>query len=570
MKKYLLAILFVALKLSATTAVAPLCTFTAVPLAGVQAACTNSNSATPSTIVFTLDGSTPTSNGSGTGAGNGVVLAPVASGGASYTGYFSFYNTPIAVKAIAGVAGETDSAVTTYTPTVATQLVLAAGFSMQCGPGMATNCQIVSGAISWPTSVSTPKGFRIHDAGQGWSSIEPSCTTFSGALCVSPNFNWSIVDKELDGIVNHSEYGMYQLLSTPCWLQVSCDVADAVYPNGGNAPPTDLGSGPMGSSPNFNAFITALIGHTTANGNTFISAIKAIQAWNEWDLGVHWTGTIAQLYSLLYYPMTQIVRPAMPGVIIWAPSVQFEGTNNQSGNAITDLTNWLIYENAHGRFSDGPDWHAYLTLTSSTTNTPEAQFAAWVVGYLNAISALQGWAYAPTINGETNFNAALNYTCPSSEYPQPGDCPGQIARWEILLRSNGVSLVSWYYWNQTIGDNPVYSQVFGSVENWLENGNFTAAASVTSNIWTVPFHETNGLTALMAWTPSESGLNYTVPSGYTDYKTLTGATVNVTAGNSITLTTQPIMLEQNPAILAPSPATGLIAVIAEFIYDGPK
>ena len=525
------------------------CAFATGALGGVEATCANPNLTAPTIMCATLDGSTPSSNGSGTGCSHGFALAPVALGGTEYPGYFNF-NQSSAVKVITEVGGQPDSFVAYYNETVPTQTISADHFGMQCGPGESTDCPIVSGVVTWPNSIATPKVFRIHDSGQGWSSIEPTCAAYSGSLCISPNYNWSTFDAYLDAIANHAEVGMVQMLSPPCWTQASCNVADPVYPNGGTAPPTDLGTGPMGSSPNFNSFITAWVSHVSPNGNSVTSNIKVFQLWNEWDLCQHWTGTAAQLYSLLAYP-AWILRANIPGIIITTPSEQYEGTNCQDSYS-ADLATWLNLENTNGRISDVVDWHGYLTLTNSTTNIPETQWATYQSNYLSAQAAIAGWNSAPFFNSETNFDAGNGYVCPSSQYTE-ADCAGQMVRWQILHDSNGGVGLDWYYWNTTIGQTSGstasgyfgFSTAYYYAQQYLIGGHFTAAAALSSGTtWTAPFIESNGTVATWVWSTSESGASYTVPSGYTDYRDLNGGLTGLTSGESIAISVMPIMLEQ--------------------------
>jgi hypothetical protein len=544
----------------AVTASTPSCSYTATQFGDGQEACNNPNANTPTIMCGRTDNGTPVSNGSGTGCVSpAFALSPVASGGSEYTGYLSLGKSAT-LTIVAGVNGESDSAVATYSVAVATPTVLASHFGMQCGPSSLNCGPPVGGVLSFPSSIAAPNVVRIHDAGQGWSQIEPSCAAFSGSLCTQPNFSWTTFDEELDMIANHNRIGELQMLSTPCWLQDPCNVADPVYPNGGTAPPTDLGSGPMGSSPNFNAFITALVNHVSANGNPVATWIKIFQMWNEYDLCEHWTGTASQLYAMLYYPVTQIIRPAIAGVRITTPSVQFEGSNCQI-NYYTDLATWLNLENTNGRFSDWPDVHAYLTLTNSTTNTPETQWSTYVANYLSTIAGIEGWSVSPWIDSETNFDAGDGYVCPSSQYTE-ADCAGQLVRWQILHESNGAIGLDIYYWEDTIGQ-PAGSTASGyygfstpyyTEQQLMIGAHFTAAAALLSgSTWTAPLVEANGTTALFVWSPCSSGgsyntcvagTSYTVPAKYTDYKTITGGITAVTAGQSITIGVQPIMLEQ--------------------------
>jgi hypothetical protein len=510
-----------------------------------QITCTNPNLG-QSIMCVALDGSIPSSNGHGSSCmGSSWALSPVASNGIPYSGYFSI-NRSATVNIIAGVNGQADSAVASYAVTAPAQAITPYNFGMQCGPSTTeNNCPVANGVVRWPTSIATPELFRIHDSGQAWSSIEPECAEYSGSLCTSPNYHWTKFDAELDAVADHSEIGMVQMLSPPCWTQASCNVADPVYPNGGTAPPTDLGKGPMGSSPNFDDFVAVWVNHVSPVADN----IKILQLWNEWDLCQHWTGTAQQLYDLLAYPV-RLIRAAIPGIIITTPSEQYEGTNCQN-NYFADLTTWLKLENTKGRISDFVDWHGYLRLTNSTTNIPEVQWAIYQSNYLSAQAAIAGWNMAPFLNSETNFTGN-GYVCPSAQYTE-ADCAGQVVRWQILHDSNGAVSLDIYYWNSTIGQAPGstsngyygFSTPSYYAQQYLTGGYFTATAGLTSGTtWTAPFIESNGTVALWVWSTSESGSPYTVPSGYSDYRDLSGRFSAITGGQTIAIGVEPILLEQ--------------------------
>jgi hypothetical protein len=166
-------------------------------------------------------------------------------------------------------------------------------------------------------------------------------------------------------------------------------------------------------------------------------------------------------------------------------------------------------------------------------------------------ASTSGWQNTPWADTETNFNGApppgLNYTCPASQFT-PQDCTGQIVRWQLLHDSNGASLLAWYKWNVTIGLNTSYEAAYNSMMQYLSGGKFLAPCSSTTTngiaVWTCSFTEANGTSALWVWTPSESGTNYIVPSGYVDYRDLTGGKTTVNAGAPITIGVEPLMLEK--------------------------
>jgi len=141
----------------------------------------------------------------------------------------------------------------------------------------------------------------------------------------------------------------------------------------------------------------------------------------------------------------------------------------------------------------------------------------------------------------------LNYTCPAAQF-NAYDCTGQVVRWQLLHASNGAKSVDWYKWAQTVGSNPNYDTAYHYMMQYMTGGKFGGPCTSTTNgdvpTWTCNFTESNGTTALWVWTTSEAGTSFTVPSGYVDYRDLSGGTTNVTGGQNITIGTQPFLLEQ--------------------------
>jgi len=512
----------------------PSIAFGAGLLGGVEVAVTNPNSGV-TVSCFTVDGSTPATAGDGASCENGIALQQPNLGG----GYFAL-DTSATVKIVAGTSGGMDSPVASYNVTVPTQTIQAANFGAQCGDGSTNNCKNPTPppVAIWPTSTAMPKLLRLHDSKTFWSSIQQSST----------NWSWTDLDAYLELLAGHpGEIGVEQFTSVPCWDSTTgqCGII-ANYPNGTNGYPLDLT--PSGS-PSFNAFVTAFVQHCNSNGHCVKDYIQVYQMWNEWNLSVHWVGSMAQVYQMVA-PAVAIVRANVPNALIVMPSTTPASDTGLGYEA--DYRNWLSYENTHGRISDWIDWHLYLTHTSSTTFTPEQQTANYMTGagnYLAIQNGVPGWNVTPWIDSETNFSAGTGYACPAP-YGET-DCAGQIARWQILHNSNGAAGLWWYYWNQTIGNGPStpvsYGTVYQNLQNLLTGGYFTGAAVSDGNnpaTWSARFVEANGHPAVWLWTDAVNGSKaYTVPGGYSGYRDLTGVATPVIGGQGITITTMPILLE---------------------------
>lgn len=314
------------------------------------------------------------------------------------------------------------------------------------------------------------------------------------------------------------------------------------FPNGTSTPPADLT--PSMGSPSFNAFVAALVSHTTAGGHNVRDYVKVWELQNEWNLPVHLTdcGTMTQCETLLYQllgPVVGIIRANVPGSIIIMPS-----STPAASTFKADYSGWLANENATGRISDYPNWHLYMT-----TKTPETMWMAYVSGpgtLLPVQHAANGWNYTGFLDTETNF---LNsFTC-SGIYSE-SDCAGQIARWQILHDSNGGVSLDWYLFSDTIANGPStptsYATVYQNLQSLTVGGHYTAPASSdgqTPATWSAPFHTSAGHNGVWLWTDSEAGVNYTVRASYQDYRDLLGGTHSITDSQTLPLTVVPILLE---------------------------
>jgi hypothetical protein len=468
---------------------------------------------------------------------------------------------PIALLAfsLAGCSGVSSKSDIVPPPPI-TGSIAANNFGMQCGNGDTQDCEGTSSLdIVWPTSQAQPGLLRLHDAGTYWSILNPSSGTY----------NWASLDAWLDVIAQHQPVSVIQVFTwTPCWdvnppynASPYCGIANTA-PTGTDGVPMDLTAT---GSPTFNAFVTAFVQHCSAAGNCVgncpasttcatTNLIKYYEMWNEWDLTYHWVGTMAQVYQMVA-PAAAIIKQNVTGAVILTPSATKDSPTYQC-----DLLNWLNYETANGVISDWIAWHVYLSLNASTDVIPEVQWTTYNQNFLSvqqggAVSGCSsgstapGWANTPWANTETNFNGANNstYTCPSSQY-NTQDCVGQVIRWQIMHDSNGASSLDWYKWNETIGTNPDIEPAYYWMMQKFVGGKFTAAASSNGSgalaVWSAPFTESDGRTAMFVWTTSEAGTTFSVPTGFSDYQDLSGNTTSVSSGASIAVSTEPILLEQ--------------------------
>ena len=429
------------------------------------------------------------------------------------------------------VGGSPSNGVNFTFVTLPTRSIVPFNFGFQCGLGI-TNCGGPGGTIVWPQMQSQPQFLRLHDASTSWSDLSTGPGTY----------DWTRLDSWLDLIAKHRPLDVIEVFSwVPCWDASTCEGL-TVAPTGTNSPPNDLTTS---GSPSFNNFVKEFVQHCSAAGNctgncppgktcAATNLIRYYEMWNEWNTHLRWTGTIDQLYEMLA-PAVPIIRANVTNSVILTPSTT-------SGN-VSVFQSWLNLETTKGTISDWVNWHDYLS-----GNTPEQEWSQHGAIYLSAQVALPAWRNAPWADTETNFDTQT-YACPPTFTAD--DCTGQIVRWQLLHASNGAVNLNWYKWNQTIESNSQYKTAYSNMTQYLLGGKFdgpcTSTAGAPTTTWTCTFTEANGTTALWAWTPSEAGTTtFTVPSGYVDYRELTGngAKTTVYVGQSIRIGPMPIMLEQ--------------------------
>jgi len=408
----------------------------------------------------------------------------------------------------------------------------ASNFGMQCGTG-ATNCPNVGNnppTPAWPASAAQPGLLRLWDSQVSWSYLN----TAPG------NYNFAQLDGYLDDIAAHQPLVVNYVFG--CVPSFATSGPSGTTPgscgtNGSATPPDDLTSS---GSATFNQFVTALINHCSPAQNCVKTLITGYELWNEANVssgpGVRWTGTQGQLYQMVA-PAVTIIKANISDAKIFTPSI--------TGGGGSWMTGWLNAEVAGGIISNRYNIHEYLN-----NGLPEDVLSG-ANSDLAPDAGTAGWTPVPWVMTETGYDdITIPYSCNAGNtgipYSTP-DCIGQMVRWDILLFAQGSSGLYWYYWNTYIGSDPQYATAYSSMMLYLVGGTFSGPCSFTTSggvqTWTCSFIESNGTAAQFVWTTSESGTTYIVPTGYTDYRDLSGGTTTVTAGQTITIGVEPFMLE---------------------------
>jgi hypothetical protein len=488
--------------------------------------------------VYTADGTTPTVSGTTCTVTNGN-LAP--------NNYVLPVSQSVTIAVIGCLSGDTASSTVSAAYTITySSTIAASNFGLQCGFSNGA-CKNPSPPplVLWPTSIATPSVVRMLSSNTDWATMQPN----------SSGIVYTDLDGYLDALAATALVSGNPAAADEVFISVPCYLAAAPTPcptasqpaHGTNSPPADLVAS---GSPSFNAFVTAFVNHCSVAGNCVKNLIKYYEMWNEPNLPYSWAGTELQLEQMIA-PAAQIIAANVPNAVIMTPSFSSGGSGYT-----TYASNWLTFENTVGPFSSIVLLHDYLGTSIPESRGPPGAFAT-------AVHGVAGWSNALLGNDETNWAASNNFKCVGYS---TADCIGQIVRWQLIQASKGYAAIWWFVWNGTIGNGPVgYASAYYWAEQYLIGGHFTGAASGTGTppVWTAPFVEGNGKTALWVWTTSESGTTYTVPSNYTDYRDISGGSTPITAGNSIAISVQPIMLEQGTSVLPPATVNAAIALLAQ-------
>jgi len=424
-------------------------------------------------------------------------------------------------------------------------------FGMQCGAGTepgTTNCPNEPGTNTptWPTSVAQPGLLRLWDSEVSWSYL---MTNYSGG---TGTYSWAQLDGFLDDIAANGPIEVnYTFGCVPSFATSgpSGTTPGSCGPNGSASPPNDLGPG---GSPTFTQFVTDLINHCSPNQNCVKDLITGYELWNEANVSSamsnypRWNGTQTQLYQMVA-PAVAYINTHVSNPKIYTPSI--------TGGGGQWMTGWLNAEIAGGIISNRYNFHTYLN-----NDTPEDVLEGEVVSELAPNTSTNGWTPLPWVVGESSWDdIALPYGCNDGNTGTQfttTDCIGQMVRWDILLSSTGGSGLYWYYWNTNIGSQSSYAQAYFYMMQYLVGGKLNSACQSSGNtpaVYTCSFTEAGGTGAQWVWEscPNDNnysscvaGTSYSVPAGYVDYKDLKGGTTNVSGGQNITVTVQPILLEK--------------------------
>lgn len=135
---------------------------------------------------------------------------------------------------------------------------------------------------------------RLWDMGVAWRDVEPA----SGA------FNFTTLDQRIaQAEASHAKV-LYVIGLTPQWAASDPNAGDPRWGPGSASPPADP---------------STLVTFVKTLAQRYGNRISAYELWNEADIQTFWTGTGAQLASMLA-PVYSTIKQYSPGAIVLAPS----------------------------------------------------------------------------------------------------------------------------------------------------------------------------------------------------------------------------------------------------------
>jgi hypothetical protein len=397
--------------------------------------------------------------------------------------------------------------------------------------GMDMTAAVVQRADPWP-SVSFGTS-RLFEVSTSWADIHTAPGTFN----FTPLDTWIIL-----GRMHGSPQFIYTFGLTPSWASTSpSDTTCAYLPYGkGGAcdPPKDLATNGTGTDANFKTFVTTLMTHLKAMGNP----INYFELWNTPQDNTQWKGTPQQLVRMAQDARTIIKQFNANAKILTPPIGAYLVPTSNPCYAAGKLDSLFLSVTANGvtgaSQADIVSFHGYF----GNPPTPE-NIVPMINCFKTTAAKYTNLKTSPLWNTEGGWGANTLLSNQANE-------AAFLARSLLVQFSNNVQRYGWYAW-----DNPNWGTLWnGSVQtpgnaykqvySWLINSTMTRPCAASSNTWTCPLTKTSptGYQAMAVWN-SAGSVSYTVPTGFKQYRTLSGSVVGVTAGSKITIGTSPFLLE---------------------------
>jgi fibronectin type 3 domain-containing protein len=363
-------------------------------------------------------------------------------------------------------------------------------------------------------------GVRLWDTNTTWAQIETS----------RGSYNWTDLDIWLRNIASHGQDAMYTFGRVPHWAssQPSQSCAYAVSDPGCAAPTADLNSGDN----IWKEFVTAVVKHSLSSPELHI---PYYEMWNEPDLTRNWTGTPAQLATMVKDAYS-IIHTLDPKAKVVGPT---PSTANQYG--VHFLPDYYAAGAANAQ--DIVGLHAYLYNGSSFATNPS--------GITTSISQLQKLMSTYGISSKPIWFTEGSWSGSNSSSLSDSQKAAYLAQEYMLMWSTGaVSRYYWYAWDSDLGTLWTPSGgmtqagiTYNQLADWLIGSTHASnpCSEDSSGTWTCSLTLSTGYPGEIIWNANTSK-TITVDASFLTSRTLTNSTVHSISNHQVSIGPLPVLI----------------------------
>jgi hypothetical protein len=392
---------------------------------------------------------------------------------------------------------------------------------------------IHAGPNDFPLTVPA-KSLRLWDTGTNWFQV---CPDADYSHC-----DWQRLDKFLanakkGGLVD----AMYTFGKTPDWISTQPDNNCWGKFKGVCFPPKDVTPDGGGSDAAFKGFVQAIVNHNQQlNPNSYLR-IKYWGMWNEPNGGQFWRGTVQQMVRMTK-DAREIIKAADPNALILSP----EASSTSRHNNINHAADWLdqYFQAGGGQYVDVVAFHTY---PNNAADHPVVEDLIKMVGAVKTMagrhSELSGKPLWVTEGSWQEGN--------ETNWKNDDDFRAFVARYHILLASQGIQRVYWYrydgeaqgccgaLWNAQQGELPAAS-AYKEMYKWLL-GRTVSPCSAQGHVWSCDLAG-QGFKGRIEWNDEFEKTANNSAAGFTKYRDLSGTATSVQS-DQLTIGNKPILLE---------------------------
>jgi len=375
----------------------------------------------------------------------------------------------------------------------------------------------------WPTTVGIQfKNYRTHNSSATlWSQLNPSPGVY----------DWQWLDVALQKSEQYGSQVDFNFYFTPSWASSSPSGACGGN-NGGCFPPNDLNADGSGTDQHVKDFMTALMKHVGAG------KFKYIEVWNEFNNGIEWSGSIAQLVRITK-DVSAIAKSYDPNVKIIGPAETGDWVKAGDNEGMRYLGEFLAA--GGGQYVDIISLHGHITHPEdiiARTNSALAQMAQYGQSGKPLFDTEGSW---PIIKGLASDLQRGNLF---REYLATLSTPTEVFYVYAFDIDNTAN-----YWstpNQQITTNGDAYKLFYS---WLVGSTLTSKCqpqTAGSSTWSCTFTMQDGTKAMAIWNTAvtyPNTISINVSTLYGKYFTLDGESHSVNATHNVPVGYEPIWLE---------------------------